>query len=635
MALNRKIAYIDLTTGNIETKPIPIEFRKKFIGSRGLDSYLLYNNIKPGVDALGPDNVAVISAGLLVGTPASAACRVHVCAKSPLTNYFGSCNGGGFFTPELRWAGFDHLVITGKSPKPVYLFVHNGEIEIRDAKNIWGQYVADTQQIIRDEIGDRDIKTLTIGPGGEKMVRFANVMTGPKNSGGRTGMGAVLGSKNLKAVAARGTMDITLAHPRELLDYNREFMTQVTTSKVSQTQGRLGTPFIFGATNTQGLVNTNNTLRNQLTNSDAIEAEAIDEYITGMAACFGCGVHCRGKFIIPDGPLAGTYDEGPEYTHQVSFGSITGCRDTKAILEGTHLTNRYGIDVLEVGNIIAWAMELYQEGILTDKDTDGLDLTWGNHESVLELTRQIGERRGLGNILAEGGHRAAEIIGKDSIKHWVGIKGMGQMNSDERATPALALNIATASRGNDHLRSRPAIDLYHLPEPVLRQIYSQPVEYTGPLTSDYHDYEGKPWQVFWQENCYMAVDSLGICKYHTTFLGATHPNFEEWSKLIYLITGLEMTPLDIWTAAERANMMERLFNLREGLARKDDWLVDRYFDLPNPLGIPTVRGRTIDRDKFSKMIDEFYEHKGLDENGVPKPETLERLGIDKEPTHKL
>ena len=635
MALNRKIAYIDLTSGNIETKPISIEMRKKFVGSRGLDAYLLYNHLKPGVDALSPDNVAIVSAGLLVGTPASAACRVHVCAKSPLTNFYGSCNGGGFFAPELRWAGFDHLVITGKSPKPVYLWVHNGEIEIRDAKNIWGQYVLDSQLAIRDELGDRDIKVLTIGPGGEKLVRFANVMTGPKNSGGRTGMGAVLGSKNLKAVAARGTMDITLAHPREALDYDREFMTQITSSKVNQTQGRLGTPFIFGSTNTQGIVNAYNNLRGQMDNADAVEAEAIDEYIIGMAGCFACGVHCRGKFIIPSGPLAGTYDEGPEYTHQVSFGSISGCRDTVAILEGTHLTNRYGIDVLEVGNIIAWANELYEEGIITAEDTGGLELGWGKPEVVLELTRQIGEREGFGNILAEGGHRAAEIIGRDSIKHWVGIKGLGQMNSDEKATPALALNIATSSRGADHLRSRPAIDLYHLPEPVLRKIYGQPVEYDGPLSSDYRDYEGKPWQVFWQENCYMAVDSLGICKYHTTFLGATHPNFEEWSKLIYLITGLEMSPLDIWTAARRSNMLERMFNLREGLTRKDDWLVDRYFDLPLPGGVPAVRGRSIDREKFTKMIDEFYEHKGLDENGVPKPETLEELGLDKEPTNKL
>ena len=635
MALDKKIAYINLTTGEIEIKPIPIKIRELFLGSRGLDTYLLYNHLKPGVDALGPDNVAILSAGILVGTPASAAPRTHICGKSPLTNLIGSCNMGGFFSPELRWAGFDHLVIKGKASKPVYLWIHNDEIEIRDAQNVWGKTVHESQQAIREELGDREIKVLTIGPGGEKLVRFANVMTGLKNAGGRSGMGAVLGSKNLKAVAVRGTMDIKIAHPAEALDYNREFMTQITTSKVTQTQGRLGTPFLFGATNTQGLVNCQNLLLNQLENADNIEAEALDEYAIGMAGCFGCGVHCRGKFIIPTGRYAGVYGEGPEYTHQVAYGSMTGCRDTVAILEGTHLTNIYGIDVLDTGNIIAWAMELYEEGILTDKDTDGLELRFGNHEAVLEMTHRIARREGLGDILAEGPLRAAEKIGKDSIKHLVHVKGMGHMNSDERATPALALNIATASRGSDHLRSRPAIDLYHLPEPVLRKIFGQPVPYDGPLSSDYRDYEGKAWEVFWQEQLFMAVDSLGICKFHTTFMGATLPNYEEWSKVLYYNTGMEMSPLDIWTVAERANNMERLFNIREGLTREDDWLVDRYFDLPTKLGIPAIRGKTIDREKFRKMIDEYYQHHGWDENGVPAPETLKRLGINKEPSRML
>jgi len=285
--------------------------------------------------------------------------------------------------------------------------------------------------------------------------------------------------------------------------------------------------------------------------------------------------------------------------------------------------------------MIAWAMELYENGILTDKDTDGIDLRFGNDEAVLEMSHRIGRREGLGNILAEGPLRAAEKIGKGSEKYLVQVKGMSNLNSDERPTPALALNIATASRGSDHLRSRPAIDLYHLPEPVLRKIYSQPVPYDGPLTSDYRDYEGKPWQVFWHENTFMAVDCLGICKYHTTFLGATLPNYEEWSKLLYYNTGLEMSPLDIWTVAERANNMERLFNIREGLTREHDWLVDRYFDEPTKLGIPGVRGRTIDREKLKKMIDEYYGHHGWDENGVPTPETLKRLGIDNEPSHLL
>ncbi|HEY42185.1 MAG TPA: aldehyde ferredoxin oxidoreductase family protein [Dehalococcoidia bacterium] len=635
MALNRKIAYIDLSTGQIETKPIPVEMRKKFLGGRGLDMYLMYNHIKPGIDALSPDNVVFVSAGILGATLASASSRTHIGGKSTLTGFVGSANMGGFFAPELRWAGFDHLVLKGKAERPVYIWIHNGEVEIRDAGNIWGQTVHDTQQIIREELGDRDIKVLTIGPAGEKLVRFANVMTGLKDAGGRSGMGALLGSKNLKAIAVRGTMDIKIEHPAEALEYNKKIITQVTSAKVSQTQGKLGTPFIWGATNSQGLIRVRNFQLNQLENADEVEPEALEELAVGMAGCFGCQVHCRSKYIIPEGPYAGVYDEGPEYTSQGAFAGEPGCRNANTVLVGNHLVNIYGLDNLETGSMIAWAMELYEKGILTSKDTDGLDLRFGNDDALIEMVHRIAKRQGLGDILAEGPLRAADKIGKDSIKYLVHVKGMSNLHSDERATPALALGIATGSRGADHLRSRPAIDLYHLPESVLRSIYSQPVPYDGPLSSDYRDYEGKPWQVVWQEHTYEAVDCLGICKYHTIFLGATLPNYEEWSRLLYLNAGLEMTPLDIWTAAERAYNIERLFNIREGLTREHDWLVDRYFDEPTRLGIPGVRGRTIDREKFKKMVDEYYEHHGWDEQGVPRPETLQRLGIDNEPSHML
>ena len=210
MALNRKIAYINLTTGEIETKPIPIKLREMFLGGRGLDMYLMYNHIKPGIDPLGADNVGFVSAGLLVGTLAAASGRTHIGGKSPLTGYVGSTNMGGFFSPEMRWAGFDHLVIKGKAEKPVYLWIHNGEIEIRDASHLWGKTLREVEEIIREELGDGDIKVMGIGPAGEKLVRFANIMTGIKNAGGRTGMGCLFGSKNLKAIAARGTMDIKI-----------------------------------------------------------------------------------------------------------------------------------------------------------------------------------------------------------------------------------------------------------------------------------------------------------------------------------------------------------------------------------------------------------------------------------------
>jgi aldehyde:ferredoxin oxidoreductase len=643
MPLNRKIAYIDLTTGDISITPIPLDIRRRFLGGRGLDAYLLYNHTKQGVDPLGPDNVLLISGGLLTATCASATARTHVMAKSALTGMVGSANMGGFFAPELAWAGFHHLVIRGKAPKPVYLYVHDGTIEIRDAARVWGKTTTEAQAAIRRELGDEEVKSLVCGPAGEKLVRYANVMTGVKNAAGRTGMGCIMGSKNLKAVAARGTMDIQIAHPVEALEHNKKFIEQITSSKVNQTQGALGTPFIWGATNSWGGVRTRNFQLNQLEYADDVEPERLDEIATEtigpyhMTACFACQVHCRAQYKIPSGPYAGKYDEGPEYTSQGAFAGEPECRSALTVLVGNHLVDQYGVDNLEIGSMISWAMELYELGILTREQTDGLDLRFGNDEALLEMIHRICQRKGwLGNVLADGGLLAADAIGKNAFDYLIQVKGMNNLHSDERATPGLALNIATASRGSDHLRSRPAIDLYHLPEPVLRKIYGSPVPYDGPLSSEHTEYIGKPWQVFWQENCYMAVDCLGICKYHTVFLGATHPNFEDWPKVIELNTGLTFTPRELWDIAERCNMLERMFNLREGLTRNDprkgDTLNHRYFDEPCRRGAPGVVGLKIDRPKFDKMIDEFYVHKGLDAQGVPKPETLQRLGLDHEPS---
>jgi len=644
MPLDSKIAYIDLTTGDIQIKPIPLDVRKKFLGGRGLDAYLLYNHTKKGCDPIGPDNTLMVSGGLLCATCASATARTHVMAKSPLTGLLGSCNMGGFFAPEMTWAGFNHLVIKGKAKHPVYLYIHNGEIEIRDARDIWGRSVTEAQWAIRDDLGDQEVKSMVCGPAGENLVRYANVMTGIKNAGGRTGMGCVMGSKNLKAVAARGTMDVKIAHPVEALEFNKRFIEQITSAKVNQTQGAIGTPFIWGATNSWGGIRCRNFQYNQCEYADDMEPERLDEIATEtigpyhMTGCFACQVHCRAQYKIPFGPYAGKYDEGPEYTSQGAFGGETDTPRAVTVLTGNHLVDQYGVDNLEIGSLISWAMELYELGIITNKETDGLDLRWGNDDAVIEMIHRICQRKGwLGDTLADGGVAASKKIGKNSFSYLIQVKGMSNLHSDERATPALALNIALSSRGSDHLRSRPAIDLYHLPEPVMRKIYSSPVPYNGPLSSEHTEYIGKPWQVFWHENCYMAVDCLGICKYHTTFLGATLPNFEDWVKVVYYNTGLQLTPQEIWTIAERCNNMERLFNLREGLSKDDpekgDVLNHRYHDEPTRRGAPDVVGRVIEKDKFIKMRSETYGHKGWDENGIPKPETLKRLGIDNEPSH--
>ena len=627
MALNRKIAYIDLDTETITLEAIPIEWRRKFVGGRGLDAYLLYTNTPGGCDPLGSDNVVVISAGLLGGTLASSASRTHIAAKSPLTNLFGSASMGGFFAPEMRWAGIDHFVIRGKANRPVYIFAHDGEIEIRDADHLWGAGVYDTQAIISRELGDQETQTLCIGPAGENLVRFASVITGRKDAAARTGMGAVLGSKNLKALACRGTMEIEIHNPEEALEYNKKAIDQVISSKASQSMQRWGTNFMFGITNTTGLVRTRNFQYNQLPKSEDLEAENLDEYSIGMDACFGCQVHCRHRYLIKEGEYAGTYAVGPDYTSQGAFGAEVGCRSMNTVLVGNHLVNDYGIDTLETGSMIAWAMELYEKGIITDKETHGLKLEWGNDTAVTEMIKQIAFRKGLGDTLAEGPLRAARKLGPDSMKYLIQVKGMSNLNTDERATPALALSVAVSSRGSDHLRGIPAIDLYNLPMEVLDRIYRQPDGYDGPLSNSFSAYEGKARMVMWQEQCYMAVESLGVCKYHTVFLSPNHPAFTEFSRWIELNTGLEFSEMDLWDCANRSYTIERLFNLREGMTRDDDWLSDRYFDEPTRLGLPGVRGRRIDRQKFNGMLDEYYRLHQWDEAGIPTPELLKRLDI--------
>ncbi len=632
MPLSRKIAYIDLSSGSIEKKPIPMSLIKKYVGGRGIAAYLLYNHTEPGIDPLSPDNPFIVSAGLIVGMIGSGTARVQVTTKSPLTGLLGSANAGGFFGPEMRWAGFDHLVIKGKAEKPSYIYIEDGRIEIRDASHLWGKGVYETISILKEELGE-DVQVMCIGPAGENLVRFATVMTGRKNAAGRTGAGAVMGSKNLKAICVKGTMDLKVRYPKEAVEYAKGIIGKIVSTKVNNIMQRYGTMFIFNVTNSTGLVRVNNFRDNQLPFSEGLEPENIDDYSVGMEGCYGCQIHCRHRYVMNSGPYKGIIGEGPEYTSLGAFGAEVGCRSFELVLLGNHLVNDYGMDTLETGSMMAWAMELFEEGIITEEDTGGIKLNFGNEEAVVELVKMIAERRSIGDILAEGPLRAAEKIGKDSLKYLIHVKGMSNLHSDERPTPALALGIATSTRGADHLRSRPAIDLYNLPMKVLEKVYRNPYPYDGPLTNNYNEYEGKPWEVIWQEYCYMAVDQVGMCKYHTVFLSPNHPAFEEFSRLIYLNTGLELSPMDLWECAERAYNLERMFLVREGVSRKDDTLPDRYFDEPTPSGLPPAKGKRIDREKFEKMLDEYYSLHGWSEDGIPTEETLKRLGLSDEPSH--
>ncbi len=629
MALNCRIGYIDLTRGESKTAPIPTEKRELFIGGRGLDIYFMYNHLREGVEPFSPDNVVVVGAGLLASTLASACARTNIMSKSPLTGHLGSTSTGGFFAPELRWAGFDHLVIKGRAAKPSYLFIHDGKIEIRDASSTWGKTVQDTQETLRQELRDERIQALCIGPAGEKLVRFANIVTLHQNAGGRTGIGAVMGSKNLKAIVARGKTGVDIEFPKEAIDYDKQLVRGICTTKFGRLMRRWGTLFFHELSDTKP-GNINELQLDRLShNHDNIDWESIDEYSFGMDGCFGCQLHCRHRYTIQDGPYSGVYAQGPGYESQEALGADAGCRNINTILLVNYLANSYGIDTVESGRLISWAMELYGRGILTGRDTGGLELEPGNEEAIIEMLHRIARREGLGDILAEGGTRAAQKIGKGSEKY------LPTPHSDESATPSLVLAMATATNGSELSHCKSFIDFYKLPEPALRKLYSQPLPYDGPLSPDYRDCEGKAWQAVWQELCYMAADMIGLCKFHTVLMSPDMPGFKEFSKMVYLNTGLELSAEKIWECAERALTLERLLNLRESAAQGDSPLPDRYFPGSAPAGADSLWGKTLDWTRCKAMVDDYYRFHGWDENGVPRPETLERLGLDREPAHAL
>ncbi len=627
--LRRKIAYIDLSNSKVVTQDIPMELRRLYLGGRGLDMYLLFNHNQAEIDPLGPENVLLIGTGLLCGIPALGSGRCDIAAKSPLTGAVGDSNMGGFFAPELRFAGFDHLVIKGRAQNPVYLWINDGEIHIRDASQLWGKDTFETQKSIREIHQDDEIQCMVIGVAGENLVRFANVRNGMKNSGGRTGMGCVMGSKRLKAIAARGTRDLQFSQPEKLLEYCREMNTMIMDTKWARAQSRWGTMIIYSNTNTTGLVRCRNFQYNRMEKGEVLECENMDEYAIGMSGCYGCPINCRHRYILTEGPYAPLYGEGPEYTSQGAFGTLPDCPSLETVLLANHLVNMYGLDTLETGNIIAWAMELYEKEMIDEETTDGLKLEWGNSEALIQMIHKIAKREGFGDLLAEGMKPAIEKIGKGSEYYAIHIKGMGSLHSDERPTPSFALGIATSTRGADHLRSRPAIDLYGLPKELLGEIYG------GPVSNDFTSYEGKSRMVWWQELLYAVVDSLGLCKFQTVFCAVHAPKFEEWTNLIDYATGMKLSKEELMTIGERIYNIERLFNNREGFSRKDDTLPDRYFREATPIGLPIARGKKIEREKFEGMLDEYYELHGWSKKGVPSEETLKRLNLEKEPSHLL
>lgn len=604
--LRRKLGIVDLTKETVTVKDVPDSLRRAYLGGRGMNMHYLLKMLPDGTDALSPANVLIFGAGFLTGTSAPSSSRFSVTAKSPESGILGDANCGGFFGPELRYAGFDRLILLGKASRPSFIYVNDGSIQIRDAKDHWGLDTNDAQKSIRQEIGDCEMAVC--GVAGEKLVRFANVRTGIKNAAGRGGLGAVMGSKNVKAVVASGTIGIEIDNPEKMLEYVLELKDYLLSSKITPILGTMGTPLLYEVSNAIGAIRTKNSQLNQW--SDSLEASEIHKYVEKMIACADCFVHCRHR-----NTLGG---EGPEYTTIGLLGANIGIDDPAKMIELGNIANDLGLDVSSAGTILAWAFELYERGIITEEMT-GEAYKFGDFELTKSLLMRISRREGFGNVLAES-TQAVKVFGPGSKDYVIAVKGLPQSDPhDVRYLKAFALGIATSSRGADHLRSRPTLEIFlKLPLEAKEKIYGRGI------VADPTAYEGKEKTVYFSENIYASIDCLGVCKFICHGFNSPHfLKYEHFSKLIEYASGWKMSEQDIMDVGKRVVDTERLINIRQGMTRRDDTLPKRYFDDPMPLGIS--KGHHIDRKEFDGMLSRFYALRGWNEDGTLKPERRAEL----------
>ena len=605
---NRKLGIIDLSRKKVSIKQTPDSLKKLFLGGRGLNSYYLYKMIKPGIDPFSPENVLIFGTGFLTGTLVPNSSRFNVSAKSPETGILGDSNCGGYFAAELRYAGFDRLIIQGKSKKPCYLYVSDNKIEIKDAKDYWGMDTTEVQQSLRRDLGH--VEAACCGVAGENLVRFACVRTGVKNAAGRCGLGAVMGSKQLKAVAVRGTQGIKIAHPEDMLETVEQLKEYVMNSKITPILGSVGTPLLYEVSNTLGAIRTKNSQLNAW--SESLNADVVETLVDKTISCSSCIVHCRHR-----NKLGG---EGPEYTALGLLGANLGIEDTAHVIELNNACNELGLDISSSGTILGWAFELYEKGII-DRKMTGEELHFGDFELAKRLLYKISRREGFGDILAESTSNVKRF-GKKSEDYLIAVKGLPQSDPhDCRYIKAFALGIATASRGADHLRSRPTLEIFlRLPQEVRERIYGKGV------TNDPTSYEAKEKTVYFSDNIFAAIDTLGICKFICH--GFNSPHFVDYTwmkKLIHCASDWTFKEKDIQEIGKRIIDIERMFNNREGISRKDDTLPKRYFDDPMPLKI--AKGHHIDRKEFEKLLTRYYKIRGWTNDGQVKKERVKELEV--------
>lgn len=601
-----RILRVNLSNGKTQVIPLSEEYAKKYIGGIGLGMRLLIENSKPGTEPFSPENPLILTTGPFSGTMAPTGGNGHAfVSKSPLTNGVGEAKSHGFFGAELKRAGYDAVIMENASKKPVYLWIDDDSIQLMDAKHLWGKSPQETEETIREELGDYYIRVAAIGMAGEKLSRVACIMNDRTRAAGRTGMGAVMGSKNLKAIAVRGTKDVKVAKPEEFLEFVKmmhERMKGPATTKYRT----LGTPLNVLVHNSLGALPTRNFTNAVFEGAEHVSGEYLNErFIVKINGCSSCAMRCEHIAVVPEGPYKGTTTR-VEYEPLWAFGPHCGVDRLDAVIKAMELCNYYGLDSLSTGNIVGFAMDCFEHGILTEKDTDGLDLSFGNAEAIVELVHKIGKREGLGDILAEGVKRAAEKIGKGAEKYANHIKGLEMTGYDIRGLKTAAIGYAVSFRGADHNR---------------HGAYGLDLKGT---VDRFKVEKGRAKLVIDIENLYTVIDSLIICKFSR---GTYYKGFEDLARYYTLVTGLEMTAEELERTGARINVLGRLFNVREGFTRKDDHLPAKVMSTPIP-DDTVSKGSYITQEELDFMLDDYYSTRGWTREGVPTIESLKEVGLE-------
>ena len=616
---------VDLSAGKIETVPLSERLRLDFIGGRGINAKILFDEVPPGTDAFDPANCLVFGSGPLTGTLAPGAGRFNVTSKSPL-GFLGDSNSGGHWAPALKFSGYDHIAVTGKAKEPVFLFIDNGKASLLDARELWGMDTWETQRRIRKKFKDPRIETACIGPAGENLVRFASVRTSLKRSAARTGMGAVMGSKNLKAIAVRGTKGIRIADPSGFMKAVRkcsdifEAIALQRGFKAGDYAGTYG--FLWDLHQKNSKLGTKHHQAANWEDADKLDPAIFHRsYRTKMLGCYSCPVQCMPRFRVGQGPAKGLYGEGPEFETIASFGSICLNTDLNSILKAAELTNKLGLDCDSTGRVIGFAMELYENKIIDEEDV-GFSLNWGDSQAILGLVEMIASRKDFGNILAEGELRAARIIGAGAEKYALTIKGLEFHESFRGSGAGHALAHSTSTRGSDHLRSS------HHAEHALSAEHAR--EFYGyPEAADRTVYDHKEKQVVYNEYNSALADMLEVCKFFSHWSSPVCVGPEMFADMFSAATGVQMNGKELLRAAERVYNVERAFLVREGVRRKEDYPPEREFTDPLPPGPwPRMPGSVIDRQAYEKLLDAYYREHGWDQrDGIPQRVILEALEL--------